>query len=119
MLVVTSLAYTLSHAIDFVYYSAFTRAETTVRISSDSLESLGRERATLLAAVAAVLRDDGVPEADRWAQAIVRHSPSSEVTYIALVVAQIRRESNFHARDLEWLYDGVVPDVAHELGVAQ
>ena len=71
----------------------------------------------MVAALASILREDAVQESDRWAQAIVRYAPSCEVTYIALVAAQIRRESNFHARDLEWLYDGVIPDVAHELGV--
>jgi hypothetical protein len=72
----------------------------------------------LVSALVRLLDEDGVPEAERWATAIVRASPSSDLGYLALVTAQIRRESHFLAPDLEWLYQSLVPDLVHELGVA-
>lgn len=71
----------------------------------------------LVSALARVLAEDGVPEPARWAAAIVRASPSEDLGYLALVTAQIRRESRFLAPDLEWLYQQLVPDLVHELGI--
>ena len=71
----------------------------------------------LVSALTRLLDDDGVPAAERWATAIVLASPTDDLGYLALVTAQIRRESHFLAPDLEWLYQGLVPDLVHELGV--
>ena len=72
----------------------------------------------LVSALTRVLDEDGVAEAERWATAIVLASPTDDLGYLALVTAQIRRESRFLAPDLEWLYQRLVPDLVHELGVA-
>lgn len=71
----------------------------------------------LVSAIVRLLDEDGVQEPERWATAIVRASPSADLGYLALVLAQIRRESHFLAPDLEWLYQSLVPDLVHELGV--
>lgn len=79
---------------------------------------LTRGQQPLVSALVRVLAEDGVAEAERWATAIVRASPTDDLGYLALVTAQIRRESHFLAPDLEWLYQRLVPDLVHELGVA-
>ena len=79
---------------------------------------LTRSQQPLVSALVRVLTEDGVADAERWATAIVRASPTDDLGYLALVTAQIRRESHFLAPDLEWLYQRLVPDLVHELGVA-
>lgn len=71
----------------------------------------------LVSALTRVLDEDGVPEAERWAAAIVRAAPTADLGYMALVTAQIRRESKFLVPDLEWLFRQLVPELVHELGV--
>ncbi|MCK5942859.1 MAG: hypothetical protein KAI24_12860 [Planctomycetes bacterium] len=71
----------------------------------------------LVSALSRVLQEDGVRDPARWASAIVRSSPTTDLGYLALVTAQIRRESRFLAPDLEWLYQRVVPELVHDLGV--
>jgi hypothetical protein len=78
---------------------------------------LTRSQQPLVSALVRVLAEDGVADAERWATAIVRASPTDDLGYLALVTAQIRRESHFLAPDLEWLYQRLVPDLVHELGV--
>lgn len=85
---------------------------------SAAAASLSRSQQPLVSALTRVLTEDGVADAERWATAIVRASPSEDLGYLALVTAQIRRESHFLAPDLEWLYQRLVPDLVHELGVA-
>lgn len=79
---------------------------------------LTRSQQPLVSALVRVLTEDGVADAERWATAIVRASPTDDLGYLALVTAQIRRESHFLAPDLEWLYQRLVPDLVHELGVS-
>ena len=68
-------------------------------------------------ALTRILAEDGVRDAERWAEAIVRASPTDDLGYVALVAAQIRRESHFLSSDLEWLFQRLVPDLVHEMGV--
>ena len=82
-----------------------------------SSPALTARQQPLVSALTRLLHEDGVREADRWASAIVRCSPTEDLGYLALVTAQIRRESHFLAPDLEWLYRRVVPDLVHSLGV--
>lgn len=79
---------------------------------------LSTEQQPLVSALCRMLTEDGVPLAERWACAIVRAAPTTDLGYLALVTAQIRRESRFLAPDLEWLYQSVVPELVHDLGVA-
>ncbi len=79
--------------------------------------ALAPEQERVVSALARILSEDGVGEAGRWAQAIVRAAPTTDLGYVALVAAQIRRESHFLAADLEWLFRQLVPDLAHELGM--
>lgn len=78
---------------------------------------LTAEQQPLVSALARLLDEDGVAQPVRWATAIVKSSPTTDLGYIALVTAQIRRESHFLAPDLEWLYQRVVPELVHSLGV--
>ncbi len=78
---------------------------------------LTKSQQPLVSALVRVLAEDGVADAERWATAIVRASPTEDLGYLALVTAQIRRESHFLAPDLEWLYQRLVPDLVHELGL--
>lgn len=78
---------------------------------------LARTQQPLVSALARALDEDGCPEAERWAAAIVRASPSEDPGYLALAAAQIRRESRFLSPDLEWLFQQIVPDLVHEFGV--
>ena len=71
----------------------------------------------LVSALCRILDEDGVPEPERWANAIVLASPTQDLGYLALVTAQIRRESKFLVPDLEWLFRQLVPELVHELGV--
>lgn len=89
-----------------------------IPVRSAAAASLSRSQQPLVSALTRVLTEDGVADAERWATAIVRASPSEDLGYLALVTAQIRRESHFLAPDLEWLYQRLVPDLVHELGVA-
>ncbi|MFN3239966.1 MAG: hypothetical protein ACE37K_00465 [Planctomycetota bacterium] len=78
---------------------------------------LSARQQPLVSALSRVLQEDGVRQPARWASAIVRSSPTADLGYLALVTAQIRRESHFLAPDLEWVYQRVVPELAHDLGV--
>ncbi len=71
----------------------------------------------LVSALTRVLLEDSVPSAERWAEAILRASPTNDVAYLAAVTAQIRRESHFLEEDIEWLFDRLVPDLLHEWGI--
>lgn len=71
----------------------------------------------LASALTRMLAEDGVADAHRWASAIVAACPTTDPGYIALVTAQIRRESRFLSADLEWIFHRTVPELAHELGV--
>lgn len=71
----------------------------------------------LVSALSRLLHEDGVRDPARWAKAIVRACPTDDLGYLALVTAQIRRESHFLAPDLEWLYQRIVPELVHSLGV--
>ena len=79
---------------------------------------LTRSQQPLVSALTRLLDEDGVQQPARWASAIVCSSPTQDLGYLALVAAQIRRESHFLAPDLEWLYQRVVPELVHSLGVA-
>ena len=79
---------------------------------------LTRSQQPLVSALARLLDEDGCQQAERWAAAIVRASPSEDLGYLALATARIRRESHFLAPDLEWAFQQIVPDLVHELGVA-
>ena len=87
------------------------------RPAATDLAPLTASQQPLVSALTRVLDEDGVPQAERWASAIVRSSPTEDLGYLALVTAQIRRESRFLAPDLEWLYQQLVPDLVHELGI--
>nr|MCU0862341.1 hypothetical protein [Planctomycetota bacterium] len=87
------------------------------RPAAADLAPLTAAQQPLVSALTRVLDEDGVPQAERWASAIVRSSPTDDLGYLALVTAQIRRESRFLAPDLEWLYQQLVPDLVHDLGV--
>jgi hypothetical protein len=87
------------------------------RPAAPDLAPLTASQQPLVSALTRVLDEDGVPQAERWASAIVRASPTDDLGYLALVTAQIRRESRFLAPDLEWLYQQLVPDLVHDLGV--
>ncbi len=78
---------------------------------------LARSQQPLVSALTRLLDEEQCPEAERWAVAIVRASPSEDLGYLALATAQIRRESRFLSPDLEWLFQQVVPDLVHELGI--
>ncbi len=68
-------------------------------------------------AITQILIEDRIPDAKGWAHAIVQYSPTSDPGYLALVIAQIRRESHFNAPDLEWLFDKIVPESVHNMGL--
>jgi len=78
---------------------------------------LDADRQLLASSLTRLLAEDGVEHASRWAEAIVRAAPTPDPGYVALIAAQIRRESHFLAPDLEWLYRRIVPDLLHELGM--
>ncbi|MFO1077063.1 MAG: DUF1615 family protein [Planctomycetota bacterium] len=79
--------------------------------------ALTKEQQPLVSALWRVLDEDGVPEPERWASAIVRAAPTTDLGYLAMVTAQIRRESKFLVPDLEWLFRQLVPELVHDLGV--
>lgn len=79
--------------------------------------ALSSSQQRTVSALTRLLYEDGLAEPERWASAIVRSSPTDDLGYIALVTAQIRRESHFLAPDLEWIYKAVIPELAHELGL--
>lgn len=85
--------------------------------STSSGPPLTAEQQPIVSALSRLLDEDGVQQPVRWASAIVRSSPTTDLGYIALVTAQIRRESHFLAPDLEWVYQRVVPELVHSLGV--
>lgn len=103
------------HLLDTVYLASFAAHESS-RVPFVAADLLPKQQ-PLVSALTRVLVEDGVGEAERWATAIVKTAPTDDVGYLALVTAQIRRESGFLARDLEWLYSRVVPQLVHELGV--
>ena len=77
------------------------------------------EEQRCISALTRLLDEEGVSQALRWAEAIVSASPSMDPAYLALVTAQIRRESRFLATDLEWLVDRVTPQLLHDLGMPE
>lgn len=79
--------------------------------------ALRPDQQRLVSALTRLLAEDDVQNAQRWAEAIVRAAPTEDLGYIALVTAQVRRESHFLATDLEWLFERLVPQLVHELGV--
>lgn len=115
-LVVGLAVYGLAQLVSTVCF-AWRRAPQAVAPLPKAGAPLKCSQQPLVSALARVLAEDGVPEAGRWAAAIVRASPSEDLGYLALVTAQIRRESRFLAPDLEWLYQQLVPDLVHTLGM--
>ncbi len=87
------------------------------RVAETGLPALSPDQQPIVSALTRLLELENVGEPARWAAAIVRSCPTTDVGYVALVTAQIRRESNFLAKDLEWLYESLVPELCHELGI--
>lgn len=102
------------HLISIAFAAKDAWAGTPTSLRTTPLSS---EQQPLVSALARLLDEDGVQRPVRWATAIVKSSPTTDLGYLALVTAQIRRESRFLAPDLEWLYQRVVPDLVHSLGV--
>lgn len=109
--------YGAAHLASTAWFAVRVRPGVAHTIPKASLALLARQQ-PLVSALSRILDEDGVPEPERWATAIVRAAPTEDLGYLALVTAQIRRESHFLAPDLEWLYQGLVPDLVHELGVS-
>lgn len=80
-------------------------------------EDWTHSQATAYTDVFLLLEADGIDRADEWARAIVEYTPTLDRGYLALLLAQIRRESHFNAPDIEWLFDRVVPEALHDFGV--
>ncbi|MCR9248555.1 MAG: DUF1615 family protein [bacterium] len=108
--------YGAGHLLSTLYFG-FDNLAPARRPRTKATRALEPAQQRLVSALSRVLAEDGVTEAGRWAEAIVRAAPTTDPGYIALVTAQVRRESHFLATDLEWLFMRLVPDLVHELGV--
>jgi hypothetical protein len=118
-LLVLSVLYMISHITDALYYYNAGSLDSKDWNEVNSLEKVMKlpdEKNKLAKVVLQILKEDKIPQAEIWALAIAKYTPSDNLGYIALVLAQIRRESHFNTFDLEWLYDRIVPDVLHEMG---
>ena len=116
------ILYTLSHLADVLYYWSGTSFTTRMAHGESALKQildLPPNRLRLAAVISDILHEDGIVEAKIWSLAIARHVPTDEPGYVALVMAQIRRESRFNAPDLEWLYDHLVPDLLHDKDIVK
>lgn len=114
--VVSLAVYGMAHLASTAWFLVHARPGAPHALAPASADLTAKQQ-PLVSALSRILDEDGVPEAERWATAIVRSAPTGDLGYLALVTAQIRRESHFLAPDLEWLYQGLVPDLVHELGV--
>ena len=101
----------------FHFWDAYSYWGNTTIKGDDSESSLTKYQLDAYEAISNILQEDRIPKAEQWAKAIIQHSPTSDIGYLALIMAQIRRESRFNAPDLEWLFDRVVPESTHEMGL--
>lgn len=114
-LALLAIAFGLLHALSFTWYALRSTLRPPLPVAPHL--PLRADQQRMAHALGELLREDGVAEARRWAEAIVAFAPAADAGTIALVTAQIRRESHFLERDLEWLFRRAVPDLLHDLGV--
>lgn len=108
-----SILFMVFHFWDGFYYLMHSSTE----VKEDLSIELTASQKVSLRALTDILTEDKVLDPEKWALAIIKHSPSSNAAYLALIAGQIRRESKFNTPDLEWLYDRIIPDSLHQTGL--
>lgn len=102
--------------VDLYRGSSYARRVPVVTTTVFDDVDLSTERSTAAHVLTRILEADGVLNASSWGRAIARHAVSLEPGYLALCMAQLRRESNFLATDPETLITWAMPAFLQAFG---